>query len=213
MSIIMKESDKGSIENMIKILSLGGIVAFATDTIYGLACDASNDKAVNKLYKLKGRTRNKAIALFVENTSEAAKVVNFGLKSTIIARNFMPGPITLILEEKNSGLLSKMLNEDKLDIGIRIPDHNFSLNLLRDFSGFLAVTSANISNQSCATNIDEIKNYFKDEIDLIIDGGNCCKKSSTVLKINESSGELKILREGPITKKEIIKILKENESS
>ncbi len=208
---IIKESDKDSIKDAITILDSGGVIAFATDTTYGIACDARNDLAVKKLYKLKNRQESKPIAIFVQNLDLAKTIVQFDKKSTAIANNFMPGALTLILNKNNKfSKISNLLNNSSLDIGIRIPNHQFSLKLLEKFTGILAVTSANISNKMAATNISQVENYFGKSINLMIDGGNCHKKSSTVLKVN-INGEVQILRQGPITKKQILSALDNEE--
>ncbi len=196
--MILKENDINSVKQSTKILKNGGIIAFATDTVYGLACDALNNEALERLYKLKNRKLSNPIAIFVESLEIAQEFVEFNKKSIEIANNFMPGALTLVLKKREnnfSSQISRLLSNDSY-IGIRIPNHKFSLELLKSFNGILAVTSANISNQVCAKNVDQIKDYFKNDLDLIIDGGELNNKASTVVRIIDDKVE--ILRHGAI---------------
>ena len=203
--MIINEKDKNSAEKAVEILKSGGVIAFATDTVYGLACDALNDDAVKKLYELKNRKLSNPIAIFVENLEIAHRFVKFDDKSMKIAKNFMPGALTLVLEKKEGNKISDLLNKNDSYIGLRIPNHQFSLELLRNFKGVLAVTSANLSNQISSTNISQIKEYFQDNLDLIIDGGELSNKASTVIKIVDD--EVKILRDGALDKDKILSFL------
>jgi L-threonylcarbamoyladenylate synthase len=203
---IIKENNIESIKEAIFYLENAGIIAFATDTIYGVACDAYNDKAVKKIYNIKNRDKSKSIAIFVKDLSSAKKIVQFQQQSESIFTNLTPGPLTLVLEKKENTKISNFLTNNQY-IGIRIPNHNFILKLLHKFNRPLAVTSANISGKKSATNIDEIKNYFQDKLDLIIDGGNCTNVASTVVKISNDN-KISILRQGIIKEEEIIKATK-----
>ena len=202
--MIINQKDPNSILQAVKILNSGGVIAFATDTIYGIACDANNEKAVKKLYKLKKRDEEKAIAVFVKDLDIARKIAIFDDLSLKIANKFLPGALTLILPKKDNNKISNLVNKNNQYIGIRIPNHEFSLKLLEKFSGILAVTSANIADQKPAENILQIQQYFLDDIDLIIDAGVLENKSSTIVKVNND--KIQILREGLITQEEILKI-------
>jgi len=202
--MIINQKDPNSILQAVKILNSGGVIAFATDTIYGIACDANNEKAVKKLYKLKKRDEEKAIAVFVKDLDMAKKIAIFDDLSLKIANKFLPGALTLILPKKDNNKISNLVNKNNQYIGIRIPNHEFSLKLLEKFSGILAVTSANIADQKPAENILQIQQYFLDDIDLIIDAGVLENKSSTIVKVNND--KIQILREGLITQEEILKI-------
>lgn len=205
--MIIKENNKNSLKKALEILKSGGVIALATDTVYGLACDAFNDKAVEKLYELKKRNSQNPIAIFVENLESAHKYVEFDEKSAQIAKKFMPGAITLVLSQKKIGKISNLLNKNNSDIGLRIPNHEFCLELLKNFQGVLAVTSANLSSKNVAKNILQIQQYFDNNLDLIIDSGELTDKASTVIKIIDK--EVKILREGAISSDKILSFLKE----
>lgn len=199
--LVVKEENKDSVELACKALSEGKIISFATDTVYGIAVDASNFKAVEDLYKLKNRDRKKPIAIFVKDLTAAKKIFLFDELSEKIANKFLPGSLTLILEtkvESASLLASNLNNNDDGFLGFRIIENNFIKNLLEKFNGIIAVTSANLSNEQPALSASEVEKYFKNStLNLLIDGGICKEKiASTVAKI--SNKKISILRQGPI---------------
>jgi L-threonylcarbamoyladenylate synthase len=191
------------IDQAITILKNGGVISFATETVYALACDASNDKAIRRLYKLKKRSENKPIAVFVKNLSAAKKFLSINKITQKIARKFMPGPLTIIVKKKAGNGLSSLLNNGADEIGFRIPDDNFSLQLLKKFNGVIAATSANISGKNPAINSLEVSKYFGKKIDLIIDGGTCKDKVPSTVIVITKNHQIKIIRNGIITKKQI----------
>lgn len=208
---ILKESDKSAVKTVIEVLKNDGIVCFATETVYALACDASSDIAVAKLYELKKREENKPIAVFVSDIKTAKKFLEFNDLEEQIAKKFMPGMITLILKQKqNKRSKSKpslLLNKGGKDLGLRIPNHQFCLKLLSKFGGIIAASSTNISGEDPAIDFKTAKKYFSESVDLIIDGGVCSHKiASTILKIE--NGKIKIVREGLIDKNQLEKICK-----
>lgn len=186
-----------------RALKEGGVICFATETVYALACDASNDLAVQKLYDIKKRDLNKPISVMVNNLEAAKEFLELSKSEEKIAKKFMPGPITLVLGVKNCNTnklrVSKFLNGNKNNLGLRIPNHKFSLALLKDFGGIMAATSANFSQKEPAVKFSEAFDCFGGSVDLIIDGGVCHGKiSSTVLKIKSFNNEINIIRKGII---------------
>lgn len=203
---ILKESDKSAIKIAIDILNNDGIICFATETVYAIACNAASDQAVLNLYKIKERDKNKPIAIFAPSLENAKNFLVFNELEEKIAKKFMPGMITLILKKKPtkdcSIKISKFLNQEAEDLGLRIPNHKFCLELLSRFDGIIAATSANISNQDAATDCDMVKKYFAEKVDLLIDGGVCVHKiASTVLKVVDKN--IKIIRKGLIDENSI----------
>lgn len=191
------------IDQAVEILKNGGVISFATETVYALACDASNDKAVKRLYQLKGRAENKPISILVKDLSAAKKILLINKTHEKIVDKFMPGPLTIVAKKKVGSILSKLLNKNSDTIGFRIPDSDLSIELLKKFNGIIAATSANISNQEPAVNGLEVVKYFGKKIDLIIDSGECnYKVPSTVIAVEENN-QIKIIREGMIKKEHI----------
>lgn len=180
-------------------LRAGKIISFATDTVYGLAVDASNFNAVEDLYKIKNREKNKPIAIFLKNLEEAKKLFYFDEAAERISKKFLPGSLTLVLKTrpKAASLLASNLNQNNDGfLGFRILDQKFTQDLLEKFGGIIAVTSANPAGKKPSINSSEVKKYFGD-IDLVIDGGTCEKKiASTVVKI--FNNKIEILRQGSV---------------
>ncbi|MFT6076852.1 MAG: L-threonylcarbamoyladenylate synthase [Myxococcota bacterium] len=202
--IEIKESDPQASQIATKILKNDGIICFATETVYALACNAASDIAVSKIYKIKERDSKKPIAVFVKDQKIAEKFLHFNEKEKKLSNHFMPGMITLILRKKDSDVselkVSPLLSKDE-NLGLRIPDHKFCLDLLNKFDGIIAATSANPSNQDPAINFIQAKKYFNNKVDLIIDGGICIHKmASTVLKVEK---KINIIRSGAITKNQL----------
>jgi len=190
------------IKKACKILNEGGVICFATETVYALACDATNDQAVAKLYAIKKRDKKKPIAIFAQNIEQAQEFLHFDPAEKALAQNFMPGALTLILQKKCDAVkISPFLNEDDKNIGLRIPNHQFSLALLENFNKPIAATSANLSSLPPAVNFEEAQKKFANKANLIIDGGECAHKiASTVVKIDD---DLQILREGALPAKKL----------
>jgi L-threonylcarbamoyladenylate synthase len=180
-------------------LRAGKIISFATDTVYGLAVDASNFNAVEDLYKIKNRKKDKPIAIFLKNLEEARKLFYFDETAKKISKNFLPGSLTLVLKTKPqaASLLASNLNQNSDGfLGFRILDQKFTQDLLEKFGGIIAVTSANPAGKKPAINSAEVEKYFSN-LGLIINGGTCEKKiASTVVKI--SNNKIEILRQGSV---------------
>lgn len=198
---VIKESDKNSVELACEFLRAGKVISFATDTIYGLAVDAANSKAVETLYKIKNRDEKKPIAIFLKDLATAKKIFLFDELSQKISEKFLPGALTLVLKTKEpslAGIASNLNKNSDGFLGFRIVDHKFTKNLLEKFGGNLAVTSANLTNQKAAVSAKEVEKYFsQSNLDLLIDGGTCEQQvASTVAKIYDK--KITILRQGLI---------------
>lgn len=195
---IIDEKDPSAAETAYKILLAGDVFAFATDTVYGLAADASNPEAINKIYQLKKRDFSKPIAIFAKDVESAKKIFIFDKKSEEISAKYLPGPLTMVLRtnENAAKILAKNLNNNGDDfIGFRVVANPFLKNLFEKFSGFLAVTSANISGQNAAKTSSEVIEQIP-EIELIIDGKITHGIASTVVKIDNE--KINVIRKGPI---------------
>lgn len=175
------------------ILNKGGVVAFPTDTVYGIGAMPFIKRAVQKLYKIKRREKKKPIALLVSSKKMAEKFAkNIPLKARKLIAKYWPGPFTLVFKKKSS--VPDFLTSGLPTIGIRMPKNNIALKLIKKAGGALAVTSANISGGKPATSAGQIKRLKG--IDFIIDGGKCKigTPSSVVAVIGN---KLRVLRKGP----------------
>ena len=192
--------DDVGIEKAIQIVKQGGIVIFPTDTVYGIGCDPYNKKSVKKIYDLKSREFSKPFPILVDSKETAKKIVEFDEITNKITEKFWPGPLTIILKLTDDKLKKSLNLEEK--IAIRIPNNKCTLKLLKKCN-FLVGTSANISNQKSVSDPNEcLKNM--QNFDVFIDGGIIDSKGeSTIIEIENE--KIKIIREGSLSKNEILK--------
>jgi len=196
--MILSEKNPKAVEKAIALLKQGEVIAFATDTIYGIAADATNPKAVEKLYQLKKRDEKKPIAIFLPNIKSAQQLFTFDKITKNIVEKYLPGALTVVakVNEEAKKILAKNLNyNDDNFIGFRIVDSLFIKNLFAKFDGILAVSSANISNSQPAHSADEVAQYFP-SLALIISGEIKYKKASTVIKI--TANKIELIRQGAL---------------
>ncbi len=181
-------------ERAIAILKDGGVIAIPTDTVYGLAADAWNGEAVSMLYKVKNRSEMKSIPVLLPGKAAINEVAeDLPGRVRAIAEKFWPGPLTIVVRRK-SELPSEISATDT--IGVRAPDHEFALALLKMY-GPIAATSANPSGEPAATSAEQVVSSLSGMIDLIVDGGESAGGvSSTVVDFMANPPVL--LREGPI---------------
>jgi L-threonylcarbamoyladenylate synthase len=194
------------VENGAKILKQGGIVVFPTDTVYGLGADAFQPKAVERIYKVKGRPRNLPFPLLIADTSQLTAIAeSISEIAWFLARHFWPGGLTLVLP-KSSSLPDHLAREP--GIAVRIPDHPVCLALIRCLENPIIGTSANISGRPAVLTADEARQQLGGKVDLIIDGGKCPGGGeSTIVDV---TGECPvILRQGIITQYKIKEACKE----
>jgi L-threonylcarbamoyladenylate synthase len=192
-------------DEAVRVLRSGGIVAFPTDTVYGLAADPFNESALTALYHVKGRPEEKPIAVLVAGHEDVERVVSSvpPLARPLMER-FWPGPLTLILPAGPG--LSSVLTAGRDTLGVRMPDHPVALALLRAWRSPLAVTSANLSGSPDLCTGEEVENVLGDRVPLILDGGRTPGGSpSTVLDMTSSPP--RILREGPITREDLAEFM------
>lgn len=172
--------DKNEIDRAVIILREGGIAAFPTDTVFGLGADAYSLKAVEKLFKIKGRSFDNPIPVLIAMLEDLPQAARFVPQSAeILIEKFWPGPLTLVLPKTSS--IPSIVTGGRDSIAVRIPDHPLALELLRRFGNPLAVTSANISGKLSAINAEEIRTNFADKIDIVLPGETVYKKPSTVV--------------------------------
>ncbi|HKI53878.1 MAG TPA: L-threonylcarbamoyladenylate synthase [Anaerolineales bacterium] len=184
---------------VLSVLRSGGLVAFPTDTVYGLGCLAFDGKAVESIYAAKDRPVEKAIPILVGEIMDTEKIVTeFPPVPRILALRFWPGPLTCILPKKPT--LPEAVSATST-IGVRIPDDVTARVLLRH-AGPMAVTSANISGQPSPSTAEEVFEQLNGRIPLIIDGGRTPGGVPSTV-IDCLSDEIKILREGPISADDI----------
>lgn len=187
---------KDDINLIIDALNDGKTVAFGTDTVFGLGCIVENKEAKDKIYLIKKREKNKKLPMMFSSVEMMSKYVDINLEASKVIKHFIKGPITYILKSKNS---------DET-IACRIPDDEWIISLINKLNKPLYVTSANISNEKPLFKYNEVINILKD-VDVVVKKDADGRISST---ITDATDNFKILREGPIKKEEIEKVLNEN---
>ncbi len=199
-TVIIRATDVDWLSSVKKVIQAGGLVAFPTDTVYGLGCDPFNTSAIQRLYRAKKRTSAKALPVLLASLNEIDKVaINITTEIMNIGKAFWPGPLTIVLEKHPD--LPDSISPDPT-IGIRIPAHPIALDILKA-CGPLAVSSANTSGGLDATTPQEVLVQLTGRIHLLIDGGpSLGNKPSTV--IDGTRKLIRILREGPISMGEIL---------
>jgi len=198
------------IEKGVRILKNGGVIAFPTDTVYGLGADAFNLRAVERIYKIKNRPSHLAFPLLIADISQLSIVAQpaCGI-ALLLARRFWPGGLTLVLPKAIS--LPSYLAKGST-VAVRIPNHSICLSLIRGLGAPVIGTSANVSGNPPALTADEVRQQLGGKVDLIIDGGRC--SGSVESTIVDATGELPlILRQGIISLDEIEKAIREYQNS
>lgn len=198
---ILKASPE-NIQAAVRVLEAGGLVAFPTETVYGLAANALNEKAVAGIFKAKDRPADKPLIIFVADRKTAKKLAKFSPLAEKLAGNFWPGALTLVLERAEDCRLPENVTTGLKTLGIRVPNNPTALALVKALSFPLAVTSVNLSGQPSPVNAADISI----PVDLILDGGASeLGIESTV--IDATGGTPVFLREGATPRAEIEKFL------
>jgi L-threonylcarbamoyladenylate synthase len=189
----------------------GKIIGFPTDSVYGLGGNPLNLNVINKIFDIKFRDRSKGLVILLSDIEEARKVAQFNPLAEILAKNFWPGQLTLILKKKQNNIIPPELTGFKETIGLRVPDNEIILEILKilksqlKFGGLIG-TSANYSGETPSVSGDEVAKKFLTPIDLIIDSGKTLSQIPTTI-IDCSTEKLRFLRIGAIKEEEVIDVL------
>lgn len=198
--LILTDSNEARAEAA-RTIQLGGVVAFRTDTFYGLGADPFNREAVRKIRQLKGREESKPILLLISDLSEVGRfITNQSEVFKSVTSRFWPGPITLIGLARSE--LPVELTAGTETIGLRLPNDDNVRSFVRACGGALTATSANTSGRDPAVTSTEIMDYFPAGVDIVLDWGTVtATQASTVLDL---SGEApRLIREGAISRQEL----------
>ena len=201
----IKKFSNNTIQLASRSLQNGEVIVMPTDTVYGLAALAEDESAVKKIFKIKNRPKTMPLIIFVRSLEEAKKIAEFNELDIILAKNFWPGPLTLILNKKNK----KIYNGDKRlsKVGIRIPRNKAMLSLLNNIKKPLATTSANLHKEKNERSIKNLKILLsKDLKTAIFSNEKMTFKESTL--VATYANEVKILRHGQLNKSQIRKVIK-----
>lgn len=193
--------EKSNLSELKKIgneMKKGKIAVFPTETVYGIGTNGLDSNAVEKIYKIKNRSKDNPINLLVSNIEMAELVAeNISELEYKLMKKFFPGPFTIILKKKK-GLVSDVLTAGKDTIGIRIPDNEIALKLIEYAGCPIATSSANFAGENPKTKIESVTNDFYKDVDYVIDGGECnIGIASTIVQVED--GKIHILRQGYLT--------------
>jgi L-threonylcarbamoyladenylate synthase len=197
-----------------KILKKGGLVAFPTETVYGLGANGLNKKAVKKIFLAKGRPQDNPLILHVSEINQVDSLVEeIPDKAKKLMKKFWPGPLTIIF--RKSKIIPDVVTCGLKSVAIRMPKNKIALELIKNSSCPIAAPSANLSGKPSTTSAIHVIDDLKEKIDAIIDGGEVeIGIESTVLDITQKVPQ--ILRPGKITKEQLEKVIgdvKENSKS
>lgn len=196
--------EKENINAVIDALNHDEVVAFPTETVFGLGVKYNDINALNKIYDIKHRESHKAVTLMLYNPCQIQDYAYVDESIQRVINHFMPGKMTLILKKKE--VIDDVFTSGLKTIGIRIPDDPFVLELLKQV-GPMFVTSANLSGQKDLLNHQDVYSVFKGKIKMIVKGDCGNEIPSTVVLLDQ---EVKILRKGRISKQEIEEVYYEN---
>ena len=189
------------IERAISVLRAGGLVAFPTETVYGLGADATSEAAVRRIFAVKGRPPTNPLIAHVADIETARRyTTHWSDAAQTLAAAWWPGPLTLVVPKGDA--IPDAVTAGRDTVGLRAPDHPLALELLRAFGGPLAAPSANRSNRVSPTTAQHVRDELGDRVDLILDGGPCSVGiESTVLDL--SGDRARILRPGAVSRRQI----------
>ncbi|MBA3035891.1 MAG: threonylcarbamoyl-AMP synthase [Desulfobacterium sp.] len=183
---------KRLISKVVDILKKDGVIAYPTDTYYGIGCDIMNKKAIEKIYLLKQRDKNRPFSFMcsgLKNISDYAKVSNYAYKTM---RRLLPGPYTFVLE--GSKLVPKIMLTNRKTAGIRVPNNIICLALVEELGNPIITTSATMPDGTVFDNPSLIHEYYKTRINLVIDGGPVPGQPSSVVSLINDIPE--VIRQG-----------------
>jgi L-threonylcarbamoyladenylate synthase len=186
-----------------QIVRRGGLVVYPTETVYGLGCDPLNVQAVKRILKVKG-ARNKPLPVLAASIVDAEKVAFLSPNGKKLATTFWPGPLTMVFPKKQD--FPDVVTFGLDSVGLRIPDNDVALQLIRLCGGLLVGSSANRTREEPPRSVQEMSDEMKEMVDVVLDGGPTIQgMPSTVADLIQNKP--RILREGPISLEAILDAL------
>lgn len=198
----MKRYKENEIDELVRILKNDGVISVPTDTVYGVCACMNSEKAHDKLVIVKNRPKNKLFPIMCADEEQIKSIAIVDDRAEKIIKAFMPGPITLILKKNYN--LPDYINNGNDTIAVRMVTSKILEDLIRKVGSPLFMSSANQSGEKTCTSLDEIEKACP-LLDGMLEGSVTFGKGSTILDC--SSGDIKILRQGPILREQIDKVL------
>lgn len=190
-------------KNDLDTIRNGGLIAFPTETVYGFGVIYDNKEAYDRLIEIKRRPPEKPFTLMLGNTKDIEKYAYIDERARKIIDKFLPGELTIILNGKEN--LPAWVISKEGNVGIRVPNSEFIQNFINDLGKPMLVPSANRSGEPPLNKAQEVASIFQNELDILVEGEANSKVPSTIVLIDS---DVKILREGRITKEKILSVLK-----
>jgi L-threonylcarbamoyladenylate synthase len=188
-----------------RVLAGGGLVAFPTETVYGLGADAANAAAIARLYQAKGRPAFNPLIAHVGDIDAARRIVRFDAVALALAEAFWPGPLTLVLPKAENCPVADLATAGLDTVAIRVPVHTIARDILRAFGGPVVAPSANLSGHVSPTTAEHVRSDLAGRIDLIVDGGAVAVGvESTIVGCFEAP---MLLRPGGVPRADIERVL------
>jgi len=193
------------IKEAAKLVLEGGLIAYPTDTVYGLGCNPFDADAVDRLVKAKERVKG-SLPILVSSLKDAERLGEISCLAATLANRFWPGPLTLVVRPRSN--FPARITGDSLLVGLRIPNYETTSRLITECGGALIGTSANISGRPSLRTAEEVLRELEGRVDLVVDGGpTSLGRESTVVRVLED--EITVLRDGAISRDDILKTLPE----
>jgi L-threonylcarbamoyladenylate synthase len=211
LTIDLQRPADAHLQHACSVLRSGGLIVYPTDTIYGIGADPGNESALRRVQQVKRRLDPKPLLLIASSLSDAGSIVrNFPPAAERLAKEFWPGPLTLVLPALPG--VSQVLTQGTGTVGLRIPSSGFCLRLCALFGGPITSTSANISGEPTPATVGEMEIIFGDDIELYLDAGVLPSSPPSTL-VDVSQSNVVLLREGAITRKRLNHIFPEMSGS
>lgn len=190
-----------SIDEAVGALERGGVVVIPTDTVYGLAASSDHPDAIERIFRIKGRSTEKALQLLVGGGEWLERLGRPSDEARALAHRYWPGPLTLVIEAREE-VPSPLTRDGK--VGLRVPDHPVARQIIARV-GVVVASSANRSGEATPDDLASIRSLFGENVDAYVDGGRIESRASTVVDMSGPSAVMK--REGAIPTEEIVRAL------
>jgi L-threonylcarbamoyladenylate synthase len=178
----------------VEALRAGDVVVYPTDTVYGLGCDATNARAVRRVFEIKGRPPDQPVPVLLADAHQAAELAEIPEGARRLMRRFWPGPLTLVLPSR--GVVAELVTAGTGTVGLRVPDHPVPRALVRACGFPLVGTSANTTGQPAPVTVAQVLSDLDGRVGLVLDGGRLAGRPSTV--VDCTGDRPRLVRPGPI---------------
>jgi L-threonylcarbamoyladenylate synthase len=200
-----REKAARSIETAVELILKGGVVVFPTETSYGIGADATNEQAIRKVFGLKGREHDKGLPVIAGDLAMMRQYGEITPQAEKLARSFMPGPLTLVVERKPGGLPEALGGQG---VAFRIPGNEIARAISEEAGVPITSTSANKSGEPSLYKASEVRREFEGRVDAIISSGDLSQTPSSTI-VDLRAAEPRLVRDGPVPFKEVLATLKQ----